>query len=234
MKKWTLLLLLCGSVLSAQTEPATVPATMPSTLPATTTASTAPATAPSTTASVTRESARPDRRFAPPTTAATGVGHLVLTPRAMPKDFAVLSSRSIFVHGRMRMSDGGPTTSLTVAPPARPEQSLVFNGATLTESQIVAFIEDTSAGKVMKLRAGEAVARGKLGTITLDTLEYDAGGKVTRVQIGQNLDGNAAVMPTSRPVSSDASPGSTTGPSGGASDMLEKLRLKRLQELGGK
>ena len=57
---------------------------------------------------------------------------------------------------------------------------------------------------------------------------------MTRVQIGYNLDGVKVQIATSQPVSSDAGAPSTTAPSGGANDILEKLRLKRQQELGGK
>jgi hypothetical protein len=116
--------------------------------------------------------------------------------------------------------------------PSRPEASLVFSGATLTEREIVALIEDTSAGKIKTVRVGDALASGKVGALTLITLAYDAGGKVTEVKIGQNLDGVAVTMPTTQAVDSSSAT-SSPGLSGGANEMLEKLKQKRLRELGG-
>ena len=118
----------------------------------------------------------------------------------------------------------------------RPEKALLFNGATDADGELVACVEDTTAGRVLKLRVGDPVARGKVAGITLESCDYDSVGKVRRVTLGQNLDGEAG-MATSRPTMSASAPGASGPPAAGGApptDILERLRLKRAQELGGK
>jgi hypothetical protein len=151
---------------------------------------------------------------------------------AMPKEFAPLLSRSIFVKGRSaRHSAPAPSTQPTT-PAAAAEAVLVLNGVTKTTHELTAFIEDRSTGKVTPLRLNEPIARGKVVGITLDALSYEANGHVVRVAIGDNLRGEAAPKPSSRPTSgaSDAA-GATTAPSPQIQSVLERLRLKRQQEL---
>ena len=152
----------------------------------------------------------------------------------MPKDYSLLVSRSVFVHGRMTdIRPVDPNGGTPISVPPRPEKSLLFNGATKADGELVAFIEDMTAGKVLKLRVGDPVARGKIAAITLDTFDYDSGGKVRQIMLGQNLDGEAG-LPTSRPTTSSSSPGSSTPGGSPLTDILERLRQKRAQELGGK
>jgi hypothetical protein len=111
--------------------------------------------------------------------------------KPLPRDFNLLVSRSVFVHGPQRIFEGPevpPTTQPgnTSFQPSRPERTLLFNGSTRTEGEWVAFIEDTVASRVLKLKVGEPIARGKITAITLSSLNYDANGKSTLVAIGQN------------------------------------------------
>ena len=94
------------------------------------------------------------------------------------------------------------------------------------------------------VQVGDAIARGRIAAITLDTLDYAADNKVVHVQAGQNLRGESAAPAASGTV---ASTGSTTAPStggpgdasaagsagsGGSNDMAERLRRRRQAELG--
>jgi hypothetical protein len=130
------------------------------------------------------------------------------------------------------------TTGPTSLPAAwAPESILVFNGASDANGQIVAFIENSGLNTIAKYQVGDAVAQGKLSAITLDSLDYKVGSQVTHVLLGQNLQGIDMQVLTTQPVSSttspttqDASPG-TTGNSS-TDSVLERLRRRRLQELG--
>jgi hypothetical protein len=157
--------------------------------------------------------------------------------KSMPREYAVLLSRSMFVRGhaaemghigQQRFSTASPSTAPSLD---RSEAGLIFNGVTQTANAIDALVEDTVSGRVLTVKPGDAVASGKVKSITFDTLQYETGGRVTQVHIGQNFAGNdvdATSIPT--PASSSAAPAAS-----GASpeDILERLRQKRLQELGG-
>ena len=209
------------------------PATQPSTVALATTRFT---TNPTTTTASTQPGFTRDR-FA----RATPPPRSIAAAKVMPKEFAMLVSRSVFVHGRMPV-DSPPRERSNEGPPipmARPEKSLLFNGATNSDGQLIALIEDTAAGRILKLKVGDPVARGKVAGITLDTFDYDSAGKVQRVVLGQNLDGEASSA-TTRPTTATA----TTGPSGEPAplstgggplaDIMERMRLKRALEMGGK
>jgi hypothetical protein len=156
-------------------------------------------------------------------------------PLPIPREYMVLMTRSMFVRGHIAEAGhvGGHNASLTSSNPTtapsllREENGLVFNGVTQTSRSIDALVEDTSTGRVMTVHTGDAIARGTVGKITLDSLEYVRDGHVTTVQIGQNFsgaEGDVSLSPaTSMPAGSGASP----------EDILERLRQKRLQELGG-
>jgi hypothetical protein len=125
--------------------------------------------------------------------------------------------------------EGGPR--LTTPPPApsldRAETDLLFNGVTQTATSIDALVEDTASGRVITVHPGDAIAKGKVGKITFDTLEYLKDGRSSMIQLGQNLAGDqvdaSTIVTTTQPAGSGASP----------EDILERLRQKRLQQLGG-
>ena len=243
MKKWMILLMLGATVTEAQeVVPATSPASLPAggaTISLTTTRSAT--TLPSTLAAAgTRNQTTNPSTNATTSTAASQASlsvRSVAAAKVMPKDFALLVSRSVFVHGRMPdIQNSGNSNGAAASVPPRPETALLFNGATNADGELVAFVEDTTAGKVLKLKVGDPVARGKVAGITLDSFDYDSAGRRQRIALGQNLDGEAGTA-TSRPTTS-ASPSGSSGPltpgGTGPMDMLERMRQKRAQELGGK
>jgi len=148
---------------------------------------------------------------------------VIAPPKPIAAEFYLLTERSIFIKGRQTVSsgsdDGGGRSG-----PAKTEDTQIFNGATDTNLAMVAYIEDTTSGRINEFKVGDSIAKGKIVDITLDSLEYEAGGKKTKVLIGQNLSG--VDMVGSETVSS--------APVGPQSDIIERMRRRRMQELGGR
>jgi hypothetical protein len=244
------------------TLPVTMASTLPvpSSGPATSVASTstAPATTeaddtsdePPTSSRPRSHKSRRDSRSAanpPPPATAAPVGPL-LTPRQITREFYPVLSRSIFIKGRQEVIDSGsfsdhsrdstPSTTYASTGPSSapavwtPESTLVFNGASDTNGQIVAFIENTGLNTIGRFHVGDAVAQGKLSALTLDSLDYQVASHVTHVLLGQNLQGLDMQVLTTQPVSSTTAPTTSGSPGGGADSVLERLRLRRLKELG--
>jgi hypothetical protein len=223
----------------------------PATQPALATATTQPATRPTTQFSrdFSRDYSRRDDRYS-----RSSNGYPVERLRDTP--YALLESRSIFYHGKLplpgeRSSYGGPTTrtyqsTTSFGPP--PERSLVFEGATDFDNEYVSFIEDFTSGKVQILHTGDPIANGKVGIITLNSMDYiNKSGKTTHVALGKNLEGTDP--PTTQPsyIAASSTPGSTVGstvgstatpqtasspPSASLEATLARLRAKRAAEGG--
>lgn len=175
--------------------------------------------------------------------------------KPLPKDFALLKQRSIFSRKSIVTQvivDTGPTTRRIETPPpaVKPEASLVLTGVGNDDGMYTALVEDTIAAKIMKLHIGDSVASGSVTAMTLGSLDYSVKGAVTIVtvvKIGQNFEGGAGIISTTRPsaaitvnapggTSPGGSPGAsgpTGAASGSAADIIEKLRRKRAAELGG-
>jgi hypothetical protein len=191
-----------------------------------------PATAPATLNNPNNSVVQPTPRNQPNEPVSLASDHT----RPMPRQYAVLLSRSMFVRGHAaemgHIGLGGqqrysaPSTAPSLD---RSETGLIFNGVTKTANTIDALVEDTVSSRVLTVKPGDAVARGTVKSITFDTLEYESGGKVIQVHIGQNFTGNE-VDTSTIPTAAATAPAPT-----GASpeDILERLRQKRLQELGG-
>jgi len=73
-----------------------------------------------------------------------------------------------------------------------------------TDERFVAFLEDLSSKQVIQATVGDAISHGRITSVDLDSIEYEATGKSLRVQVGQNLMGQV-VAPT--PTSQPAAPG---------------------------
>jgi hypothetical protein len=140
--------------------------------------------------------------------------------KPMANDFAILNTRSIFVHGRLR--DEQPSRPVEQGPQPTPEQraqqTLVFNGVTRADgliTQVTAILEDTAASKIISAQLGDQIAGGVVTNITLDKLEFTPAstGKPVTVLIGQNLQAGEAPRPAATSASASASGGATTGPS---------------------
>ncbi len=202
--------------------------------------------------------------------------------KPLAHEYDVLLRRSLFLKGLPPAPVSYvPRDTSTPADEAagevrRQQAALVFEGVTSVAGQPTAFVEDQTTQRIYLLKVGDSIASGKITGITLDTLDYTAGGGTITITIGNNFRGDAAVVSTasptpvnSAPAGPDASSGggsSGGGASGGATpaiatsgggaaggppagggpaiggaassdpnvgDILERLRRRRLAELGG-
>jgi hypothetical protein len=191
--RWALIIFTIATIalsaaVLAQTQPATQAATSPSDADVAATARLRALIAASSSATAVPTSA-PTTRSASATSPSTIPA---LTSKPMPNEYALLKTRSIFLKGRAPLGGAAAGGAATQPAPKRQEDLLVFNGATINEfdGQAVAFIEDTTTpGKVTRVAVGDALAHGKVARITLSQLDYEAGGKVTTIEIGQSLSG---------------------------------------------
>jgi hypothetical protein len=122
---------------------------------------------------------------------------------SLPPEYAVLQTRNIFKHGPSK--PGGPGA------PGGPEASFVLKGIVEAEAKYTAFIEDKNAKSVTPVGIGGAIALGKIKSINLDAIEYEAAaGGTRRIEVGRNLMGE--VVPPTPPPSTK--PTATPGPGG--------------------
>jgi hypothetical protein len=155
------------------------------------TSTSSPATSPSDSATQPRDSAT-QAAFTQPPRLATSRSAVTqpTTPVALPEEFAILQTRSPFMHGPKAGRGAGP------------EASLVLKGAVEIGGRFIAFFEDKTSKRVMQLSMGEPVGRGKVTKISLDAIEYEAAGAAAakRIEVGQNLNGEVVPpTPTSKP-----------------------------------
>jgi hypothetical protein len=182
--------------------PETAPSTQPTTEPV---ATTGPTTIPSIAAAAV---ASPG-----------GIGYSGRTSgpasRILPAAYMILAERSIFQKGSHISGPEQPIQTVII-PTTNPvatgdptsisdsaEESLVFDGATESGSEVLAFVEDRVNLKMLVVQDGDTIAKGKITSISLDTLDYSTKGQVIHVQVGQNLRG----------VEAPAAPDATTTPS---------------------
>jgi hypothetical protein len=118
---------------------------------------------------------------------------------SLPAPYRVLLSRSIFAAG------GKSSDAAAQAPSLPPEANLALKGVVQDDQQFTAFVEDLPQKRVLQLRVGDAVARGRVVAITLHGLQYEASGRMTRVAIGQAL-GGPGVATTELPSPPPAAP----------------------------
>ncbi len=129
--------------------------------------------------------------------------------RRMPDGYRILLARSIFARDGAPAAKDATTTS----------GKLVLKGVTQEDDRFTAYVG--AAGRVMQLHVGDALAMGNIRRITLHSIEYEAQGRLTRVEIGQPFDAGAAVSGSSLAAeSTEASRPAASPPNGPPADAI--------------
>ena len=180
-------------------------------------------------------------------------------------DYSILMQRNIFDRNRrppVVRKPQPPRTRPTYTPPkpVDTDQYFVLRGIALEGSKFTAFFEDTRAGKILQVRPGDVVGKGRIPAVNIDSAQYQRGDKLTVIPVGHTLAGSRApsagfetpaptpaarTADTAKPASPSPRPSATTQPttapagtptsapaSGGLQDILERMRRRRQQELG--
>jgi hypothetical protein len=125
----------------------------------------------------------------------------IATDEPYDDKYLVVVNRSIFARG------GTPAAGKPRGPAAAPgpEAGLGLKGIFEGDGRFTAFVEDLASRQTRRLHVGDSIGAGRIKSMTLAMLEYEAGGKSTQVQVGQNLLG-APLPPPQPPTSQPAAP----------------------------
>ncbi len=156
--------------------------------------------------------------------------------------YKIVVERNMFSRQRAPRRAVRRTRQVPVAPPAPdPESYVVLKGIVQEDGAFIAFLEDTQSGQILRVRQGDSVVRGKIKSLTLDSIEYEFEDKITTVTMGLNLqggrDGSAFTgMYELSQTSSTTSAGGTTESSAPTSEdeaeIIRQLMERRQQQDG--
>jgi hypothetical protein len=127
--------------------------------------------------------------------------------------YAILADKNIFVRNRPATRTPGAQRSVT----RRVEETMVLTGIALQEGRHVAFLEDSAAHQTKRLLPGDQIAGGTITEVSIDSMEFEAGGKRIHIPIGRNLLGELAPVvaaPVAESSSSQPAVASSSGNSG--------------------
>ncbi|HET6246612.1 MAG TPA: hypothetical protein VFE47_02850 [Tepidisphaeraceae bacterium] len=122
-------------------------------------------------------------------------------PRPYSQEYAVLLSRSIFAADGSPLNgkpSAGAAQSSVAAGSAAPS-TFALKGISQEDASFTAFVEDTVARRIVQVHVGDTLGQGQVRDMTLQDLNYEIGGKVVHVEIGQGLDGNPFIASAVNP-----------------------------------
>ena len=129
-----------------------------------------------------------------------------------------------------------------VAPPAPdPESYVVLKGVVQEDGEFIAFLEDTQSGQILRVRQGDSVVRGRITSLTLDSIEYEFEDKTTIVTMGLNLQGGRdgttftgmyELSQTYSSASEEDTGESSAPPTEDEAEILRQLMERRQQQVG--
>ena len=142
-------------------------------------------------------------------------------------DYSLILQRNIFSRTRSQPTTRSSGSSERVLP--RSEQPYVLTGIIRKEDGdgFYAFIEDTRGGTTGKYHIGDTIGPCRITAMTFGTIDVTTTKKTLTIEIGMGLDGGAPSTPLVSVSPTTTKPALT----GGAADILERLRQRRLQEM---
>ena len=129
----------------------------------------------------------------------------------------------------------------TLPPAPDPESYVVLKGIVQEDGEFIAFLEDTQSGQILRVRQGDSVVRGKIKSLSLDSIEYEFEDKTTTVTMGLNLQGGldgttfTGMYELSQIPSTTTEAGTTESsapPSEDEAEILRQLMERRQQQVG--
>ena len=154
--------------------------------------------------------------------------------------YKIILQRNIFSRQRGPRVDRSRSQQMVMPPPPNPESYYVLKGIVQENGVFIAFLEDTQRGQILRVREGDSVARGKVKTFNLDTIEYQFEDRTVTVAMGYDLEGGRGTLTFNQmyELSQAYSPASQEGteessnPSADEAEILKQLMERRQQQLG--
>jgi hypothetical protein len=141
----------------------------------------------------------------------------------LPEEYSVLRDRNVF--GTPKNHGGAQAAS-------GPESGFVLKGVVQAGGGFTAFIEELASKQVKQVVAGDAIVRGKIKTIDLETVEYEASGSSRKIEVGQDFNGQTPPPPPPPPPAVPA--GQPAGPvPAGAPGQAGPVQMHRGHSMNG-
>ena len=156
------------------------------------------------------------------------------------ENYQIILQRNIFSRQRGPRIDPSQRQRIDVPPPPNPESYHILKGIVQENGVFIAFIENTQRGQIIKVREGDSVARGKVNSFNLDTIEYHFEDHKFIVAMGNDLEGGKGtttlnqmyeLSQTYTPTPQEGTV-ETSSPSADEAEILKKLMERRQQQLG--
>jgi len=159
--------------------------------------------------------------------------------------YRIVVERNIFSRhrGNRTIEPGVSAAQARIQPPTpQLESYFVLKGVAKADESFVAFFEDVREGELIRVKAQDPIARGRVVMLTLDSAVYRNDANTVDVKVGQTLEGELAGAALTfenllewSEVDSAAAGGRDANVTEELSDdaeLLRKLMEKRRQELG--
>lgn len=164
--------------------------------------------------------------------------------RDFNRTYGVLGDRNMFLRERPAPQPPRPNANRRPQPdsPEVISRAFVLRGVTIEDEELHAYLENARNGEVARVSPGDRLSGGRVVQIAIDAIAYEVDGRVTWIEVGQNLAGarSAAVPPAgATTLPSDGAPGfgapmspmpSTLPPGGGT--LEERMKARRAQQRG--
>jgi len=108
-------------------------------------------------------------------------------------DYRLLTDRNIFDRNRRAPRPPRTDNAPRLLPPD-PDSGIVLTGIAKSADRYVAFFERPS-GATARVGAGEAIGKGKIKALTLNSVQYEREGVVRTVPVGHSLLGDPRTRP---------------------------------------
>jgi hypothetical protein len=134
----------------------------------------------------------------------------IAPPARQWDSFKILSERNIFLRNRSRPYIIRPAPEAADPVISSDDERVVLTGLVQQGKDYIAFFEDTQTGKTTTVQVDALLGKGRVAAITLDTVEYMRDENTTKIEIGSNLAGVTASLPTRATAASAAAPSAAT------------------------
>ncbi|MFT3787651.1 MAG: hypothetical protein QM770_16035 [Tepidisphaeraceae bacterium] len=149
--------------------------------------------------------------------------------------FAVIAERNMFLKDRVPpVQPNRNQSTAPVRPPPSAEASIILRGMVIDDADSVlrAYFEDTRSNTLIRVSAGDALAKTHVVDVTIDAVQLQTDTGLVWIRVGENLLGTVV---QSAPTFVSTSAGPTTAPTsqpgegGGDSDVLARMRERAKQ-----